>query len=392
MNKMYYPVVALALGHLVTDMQAGALPIVLPQLKELFSLSYSQLAAIVLLQNIMSSVIQPAFGYLTDRRSLPRFLPLCAALAGAGFAFVGWVSSYTLLLCTVIFISLASATYHPQASKTVNFLSDDTNRTKNMGLFSIGGNAGMAVGSIFMTFLLGLAGGIHNTMYFAVPGLLVFLLMAKAMPDYIRVNKEHEVQQAKKAADGTSEKMSYLALFLILFYIFMRSSIHSGISTYLPLYFMKFRGFEAVFSSSLVSGFLLGGVAGTYVGSILSDRLGARKILLGSITLSIPAIYCITIATTKLFAMASVVIAGFCIIGSFATTIIIAQCMMPNNVGMASGLTIGFIVGLGGFGVTILGVLADKFGLPMVMQLLVWLPIVAAITAIWIPIPKKLQK
>ena len=61
MNKMYYPVVALALGHLVTDMQAGALPIVLPQLKELFALSYSQLAAIVLLQNIMSSVIQPAF-------------------------------------------------------------------------------------------------------------------------------------------------------------------------------------------------------------------------------------------------------------------------------------------------------------------------------------------
>ena len=46
MNKMYYPVVALALGHLVTDMQAGALPIVLPQLKELFSLSYSQLAAL----------------------------------------------------------------------------------------------------------------------------------------------------------------------------------------------------------------------------------------------------------------------------------------------------------------------------------------------------------
>lgn len=53
---------------------------------------------------------------------------------------------------------------------------------------------------------------------------MVFLLMAKAMQDYIRVNKEYEVQQAKKAADGTSEKMSYFALFLILFYIFMRSS------------------------------------------------------------------------------------------------------------------------------------------------------------------------
>ena len=90
--------------------------------------------------------------------------------------------------------------------------------------------------------------------------------------------------------------------------------------------------------------------------------------------------------------MVSVVLAGFFIIGSFATTIIIAQCMMPNNVGMASGLTIGFSVGLGGFGVTILGMLADRFGLPTVMQLLVWLPIIAAVTAIWIPIPKKLQK
>ena len=392
MKKMYYPVVALAIGHLITDMQGGALPIVLPQLKEMFSLSYSQLAAIVLLQNIMSSVIQPAFGYLTDKRSLPRFLPFCAAMAGAGFAFVGWVSSYTMLLATVIIISLASATYHPQASKTVNFLSDDSNRTKNMGIFSIGGNAGMAVGSILMTFLLGLAGGIHNTLYFAVPSLLVFAMMAKAMPDYIRVNKEHELQQAQKAKQGEQEKISYWALFLILFYIFMRSSIHSGISTYLPLYFMKFRAFEGVVASSLVSGFLLGGVAGNYIGAILSDKLGARKILLGSIVLSIPAIYTITIATTPALAMAAVVMAGFFIIGSFSTTIIIAQCMLPNNVGMASGLTIGFSVGLGGFGVTILGALADKFGLPVVMKLLAWLPIIAAVVALGIPIPKKLQK
>lgn len=391
-SKLYLPVVALALGHLVTDMQAGALPIVLPQFKELFSLSYSQLAAIVLLQNIMSSVIQPAFGYLTDRRSLPRLLPVCAALAGAGFAFVGFAPSYTLLLCTVIFISLASATYHPQASKTVNFLSDDGNRAQNMGLFSIGGNAGMAFGSMLMTFLLGLSGGLRNTAYFVLPGLLVFGLMVKCMPEYQRVNIEHAANLAKQKAEGTAQKFSYGALFLILFYIFMRSSIHSGISTYLPLFFMKFRGFEPVAASSLVTCFLLGGVGGTYVGSVLSDKLGARKILLGSITLSIPAIFALTQVTTRPLAMGAALLSGFFIIGSFATTIILAQCMMPNNVGMASGLTIGFSVGLGGFGVTILGFLADRHGLPFVMQLLVWLPIIAALVALRIPIPKNLRK
>ena len=50
--------------------------------------------------------------------------------------------------------------------------------------FSIGGNAGMAVGSILMTFLLGMAGGIHNTMYFVLPGLIVFWLILKYMPEY----------------------------------------------------------------------------------------------------------------------------------------------------------------------------------------------------------------
>ena len=61
---------------------------------------------------------------------------------------------------------------------------------------------------------------------------------------------------------------------------------------------------------------------------------------------------------------------------------------MPNNVGMASGLTIGFSLGLGGLGVTILGVLADTFGLPFTMEIITWLPIAAAIVALKIPIPR----
>ena len=387
-KKSMLPVLALAIGHMVTDLQSGALPIVLRHLKELFALSYSQLASIVLLQNIMSSVIQPAFGYLADKKSLPTFLPICAAMAGAGFAFVGWVKSYELLLLTVIFISLASATYHPQASKTVNFLSDTTNKGRNMGIFSLGGNAGMAVGSIMMTLLLGLPGGLHNTMYFVLPGLIVFALMHSCMPIYKEVNLRH-IQQQSQASKRESEKsMPYFGLFLLLFYIFMRSSIHSGISTYLPLFFMNFRGFDPVFASSLVSGFLLGGVGGTLVGAELNDKLGPRKIMLGSIIFSIPAIGAITIVESPVWAMVAVVAAGFFIIGSFATTIVLAQSLMPNNVGMASGLTIGFSVGLGGFGVTILGILADTYGLPFTMNIITWLPIAAALVALRIPVPR----
>lgn len=391
-KKAFLPVLGLVLGHLVTDLQGGALPIVLPHLKEIFALSYSQLAAIVLTQNITSSVIQPLFGYLTDKKSLPQLLPYCAALAGAGFAAVGWVSSYEFLLLAVIFIGIASATYHPQASKTVNFLSTKAAKAKNMGLFSLGGNAGMAFGSLGMAFLISLPGGLHNTIYFLLPGLLVFGLMLKCMPTYIQVNQAYNNRRQAAEVKHTDNNIPYLGLLFLLLFIFLRSTIHTGLSTYLPLFFMKFRSCDSSFASMLVSGFLLGGVAGTYIGAVLSDRLGARKIILGSIVCSIPAIWLINLAASPVTALAAVIMAGFAIIGSFATTIILAQSLLPNNVGMAAGLTIGFSVGMGGFGVTLLGILADNWGLPLVMQLITWLPVAAAIIAVWIPIPAELRK
>lgn len=391
-KKAFLPVLGLVLGHLVTDLQGGALPIVLPHLKEIFALSYSQLAAIVLTQNITSSVIQPLFGYLTDKKSLPQLLPYCAALAGAGFAAVGWVSSYEFLLLAVIFIGIASATYHPQASKTVNFLSTKAAKAKNMGLFSLGGNAGMAFGSLGMAFLISLPGGLHNTIYFLLPGLLVFGLMLKCMPAYIQVNQAYNNRRQAAEVKHTDNNIPYLGLLFLLLFIFLRSTIHTGLSTYLPLFFMKFRSCDSSFASMLVSGFLLGGVAGTYIGAVLSDRLGARKIILGSIVCSIPAIWLINLAVSPVTALAAVIMAGFAIIGSFATTIILAQSLLPNNVGMAAGLTIGFSVGMGGFGVTLLGILADNWGLPLVIQLITWLPVAAAIIAVWIPIPAELRK
>ena len=393
MNKTsFWAVISLAIGHLVTDLQAGALPIVLPHLKEMFSLTYAQMAAIVLTQNVTSSVIQPVFGYITDKRSLPTLLPYCAALAGAGFAAIGWVSSYAFLLLTVIVIGVSSASYHPQASKTVNFLSDENSKAQNMGLFSLGGNAGMAAGSMMMTFLVGLEGGIHNTMYFVLPGLLVFGYMTHFMPEYKRVNIEHALKQATAKAKQEAAKLSYFGLGLLLFFIFMRSTIHTGMSTYLPLFFMKFRDCEPVFASLLVTVFLLGGVAGTYIGAVLSDRLGARAIIFGSMVLSIPPIWALDMVYTKAAIVAAVGLAGFFIIGSNATTIVLAQTMLPNNVGMAAGLTIGFSVGLGGLGVTILGVLADNFGLPFVIQLLTCLSIGSDLVTLKILIQESMRK
>lgn len=390
MSKKTTAILAIILGHLIVDLQSGALPIALPFLKENFSLNYTQMAFIVLVQQVMTSVIQPFFGYITDKKSLPHFLSWTAALGGAGLAFVGYSTSYITLLASVIFISLASATYHPQASKTCNLLSDSSNKARNMGFFSVGGNGGMAIGSFMMTYLAVQEGGLRNCIYFVIPSILGFVFLQYAMPEFKRVNFEYNKQQAEKKDSSKGLGISYFCVFLMLLYIFLRSTLHASVHTYLPIYFMKFRGFDTVTAGSLVSVFLLSGVAGTFCGAYLTDMLGPKRIIVGSILLSAIPVAFIPYVTAPWAAMTAVSLAGFFIISSFATTVVVVQGMMPNNVGMASGLTIGFSVGMAGFGVTILGYLADTIGLPVVLQSLVVLPVLAGLIASRIPITKKL--
>src|SRR5438552_17852695 len=76
----------LALGHLVIDLNQGAIPAVLPFLRSAHGLSYAQAATIVLVANLTSSLIQPLFGYLSDQLARRCILPTPVFLSGAGAA------------------------------------------------------------------------------------------------------------------------------------------------------------------------------------------------------------------------------------------------------------------------------------------------------------------
>jgi len=72
----------LSAAHFVTDINQGALPALLPFFKEALNLSYTTAGAVLLSANITSSIIQPVFGHLSDRRPIGWFLP-CRLLSPA---------------------------------------------------------------------------------------------------------------------------------------------------------------------------------------------------------------------------------------------------------------------------------------------------------------------
>src|SRR5207247_6018031 len=139
--------VALAGGHLGTDLSNGSLPALLPFLTDRFALSYTLAAALMLASAAASSLVQPLFGLWSDRRGASWLLPGGVAVAGVGIALAAAAPSYWLVLTLVVVSGLGIAAYHPEGSKFAAYASG-RRRASGMGAFAIGGNLGLGLGPI----------------------------------------------------------------------------------------------------------------------------------------------------------------------------------------------------------------------------------------------------
>ena len=61
------------------------------------------------------------------------------------------------------------------------------------------------------------------------------------------------------------------------------------------------------------------------------------------------------------------------------------QEYLPGRLGVASGLTLGFGIGIGGFAVPILGLVADRYGLGLAIQAIIIAPLLGTLLALSLP-------
>src|SRR5438045_7792346 len=132
---------ALSAGHLFTDIAQGSIPALLPFLIARDHLSYAAASALVLAATISSSVIQPLFGHVSDRLSLPWLMPLGPALGGLGVALAGIAPNYGLTFAAIVLSGIGVAAFHPEGSRFANYVSG-TRRASRMSLVSVRGHAG----------------------------------------------------------------------------------------------------------------------------------------------------------------------------------------------------------------------------------------------------------
>ncbi|HME44394.1 MAG TPA: MFS transporter [Syntrophorhabdales bacterium] len=373
----------LSTGHCVVDIYQGALPAVLPFLKGELGLTYAVAGIILIMANITSSILQPVFGFLSDKKEKAFLLPTGVLAAGVGFALLSVPSSFLPVLLLVTLSGLGIAAYHPEGYKTAYFYTGPRAAT-GMSVFSVGGNLGMALGPMI---------SIPVISYLGFRALPVVILPALAFAAAIvhwrkEVALPERTEHARERGDGRPGGAASLSLVTLVSIVIMRSWMQMGLLSYIPFYYIDYLKGDAVYAGKLISVFLLGGAVGTLAGAPLADRWGHKLFISLSMVLAaltFPLLF--ILEGSPLLLSVALFWLGMVLVSTFSVTVVMSQKLLPRSLGIASGLTTGFAIGAGGIGVTLLGVVADRFGVPFALKSIFIFPVVGFILSLVLKYP-----
>src|ERR687898_425685 len=369
----------LSAGHLFTDLNQGAVAALLPFLVAERGLSLAAAGALVLAATVSSSVVQPLFGIFSDNRPLPALMPLGVLFAGVGMSLVGVAPTYPLILLCVVLSGIGVAAFHPEAARFANYVSG-SGRARGMSFFSVGGNAGFALGPVLTTPLVILF-GLPGALFLAVPAAIMAAVLFHELPRMLGFKPE-AVESERETVASEPEHWGPFARMIGV--VTVRSFVYFGLVAFVASYYERVLDVSPALGNTALTLMLFGGAAETLIMGPLADRFGRRTVLLGSMLVLPPLIFCFTLAGPA-FGMALLVLVGAATVGTFGVTVVMGQEYLPGRIGLAAGITMGLSIGLGGVGAPLLGFLADIAGLPVMMLVVAVLPLPGLILALTLP-------
>jgi FSR family fosmidomycin resistance protein-like MFS transporter len=376
------------LAHISVDMQTSSLTVLLPLLLASLGLNYSLAALIVSVNNLVIAVAQPLFGIVGDRKPMRWLMFAGAVLCGTAMVSVTLLPSYGLVLAAVVLSGLGSAAFHPEGLAAVRAVSGDK-PASGTSFFFFGGNLGFALGPFLSTLLIATYG---------TPGALG-MIVPTALATAMLFLQRHAFGARAHLAGGrlpgetqaTNVRRAFWLVVFLLALIAVRSLILSGLQTFIPLYFTGYSDLSKESIGAMVSVLIFSGAFGTLLGGPISERIGRRNTMCIAMVIVLIALFAF-LRTAGLLQLIAIGIAGAFITMPWPISVVMVQEAMPNNIGLAGGLTLGLAYGASGLGVGLLGGLADVTGLPTVMMLITLLPIAVFFMSLFVPERPSLQR
>ena len=390
-NAAFSVLLMVSLGHLLNDMFQSVIPSIYPMIKESLGLSFVQVGAITLTNQITSSLLQPLVGYYSDKHPRPYGLVVGMCFTLTGLLLLSVANSFPAVLLSVAFVGVGSSVLHPESSKVARLASGGA-KGMAQSIFQIGGNVGRAFGPVAVALIV-VPHGQGSIRWFALLAVVAVWVLS-------RIGRWYKKQLEKLAAkavphEGRSEvvlpenknnltrRQIVVALLVLLVLMFSKDFYTANIQSYLTFYMIDKFGLSVGASQYVLFAFLVSTAIGLLIGGEVGDRYGRKYVIWGSILGSSPFAlllpYC-NLAWTIVLA----VLVGMVMSSAMSAILVYGTELLPGSVGMISGAFFGLSFGLGGIGSALFGWLADLTNIQYVFQLTAFLPLLG-IVAYFLP-------
>ncbi len=389
----------LTFTHIILDSYATLFPHLQPFLLNRFAqlgARNSFAGVLISLYSIFSSLGQIFFGWLSDRVRTVHFITFGVAFAAIGLSLVGIAPSVWIVYILLALGGIGIAAFHPQATTYAGALAAET-RGMGIAIFLTGGNIGRALGPLLLLLIPYHFMDLNYLAWEMQIGILVAILV----PIVLDFEDELDLTASARVLsneEGTGRQsfwivaLPHLLPLIILFIIAsLRTVTIAGLENFLSIYLNDDLEYSNQNRSLVIALFIFAGSIGIMGSGWLLSKINTLVLLLLSLVIAPPLLYA-SLHTSGIFFLVLLFLGNMVLTSSVTINIILAQMMLRGHESIAASFMMGASWGVGGLLNLIVGEFGDRYGLPIVLDGLVMVPLIVSPLVIFLKNQPDLSK
>lgn len=345
----------------MADLYSSALAPLYPLIAGKLSISLALISFIISIAHMISSTLQPLFGFFADKTPHRSFMFW-------GLVFGGFFIPMAIFAKNPIFFGIflmlaivGNAMFHPQVTAMVAiFNKQNASLNKYLGIFLATGIVGYSFGPVFSSTLVENFGEI-SLWTIALFGIATALIMYFTVP---KIPKESVNRKDENFFKIVLKMIKNPALVALLIISVTKSMVSVSFGTYMP-FLLKDLGYSINQTGVALTVFFFCSGMASVTSNWIEKYVGAKNLIkisfFGMLPLTILLI--LTMKSYPIIALVIFGILGFFTFLSVSINLVLAQRIMPEYKAVASGVVGGLSWALAASSLSPLGLIAQEINI-----------------------------
>lgn len=366
----------LGAGHFINDIYTGVLNPIMPFIAAKIGISMAVATIILTISHIFSSLLQPLFGFLADNNVKRSFIFWGLILSSIFIPLSALAHNPFILILFIIIGSIGSSLFHPQALGFASKFAKYSDAGKAMAVFVAMGTLGYSCGPIVSSAITQFL-GMPKMPLMTVVGCAWALLMFGFVPKLSNIEQIKDKIDFKTAFKRilSNRKLNILNLIAM-----MKTMISSACFILLP-FLWKNMGYRPFYIGMALFAFIFAGGIGSLVSSNIEKKIGSANVFYISMisTLPLMILFVLSCRPHPTLSLIIFIIMGFVTMMATPVTMLMAQNVLPEYRSIISGFINGFSWGVVAIAMSMLGFVAENFGITNVLLFVAVIPAICSI-------------